>query len=64
MDKSEFKNRRERMGLSQAQLSEKLGMSVSTISKYEIGVNDVPKYFEYIFESLEHRHIENMQKPV
>lgn len=64
MDKVEFKTRRERMGLSQPAFAEKLGMSSSTISKYETGLNEIPKYFQYIFDSLEREHIKEIQTPV
>jgi transcriptional regulator with XRE-family HTH domain len=64
MTKDEFKQRRERLGMTQSQLAETLEMSISTISKYEIGVNEVPKHFEFIFESLERKQIENLQKPI
>ena len=64
MDKIEFKTRRERIGMSQAQLADKLGMSISTISKYETGLNEVPKHFRYIFDSIEREHIKEIQSPV
>jgi transcriptional regulator with XRE-family HTH domain len=64
MTKDEFKQRRERLGMTQSQLAETLEMSVSTISKYEIGVNEVPKHFEFIFESLERKQIENLKRPI
>lgn len=64
MTKDEFKQRRERIGMTQAQLAEILEMSVSTISKYEIGINEVPKYFEFVFEALEARQIKKLQSPV
>ena len=51
------------MGLTQAKLAEVLGMSLSIISKYETGVNEIPKSFEFIFESLEARHIKEIQMP-
>ena len=64
MTKDVFKQRRERLGLTQAQLAETLGMSISTISKYEIGVNEIPKFFDFIFQALEKKQIENLQKPI
>lgn len=61
MEKDEFKKRRERLGMTQNELAETLGMSVSAISKYEMGKNDVPQYFEFIFEALEARKIKELQ---
>lgn len=64
MTKDEFKQRRERIGMTQARLADTLEMSVSAISKYEIGVNEVPKYFELVFEALDARQIKKLQSPV
>ncbi len=64
MTKDEFKQRRERIGMTQGHLADLLEMSTSTISKYEIGVNEVPKYFEFIFEALEARQIKKLQAPI
>lgn len=61
MEKDDFKKRRERLGMTQSELAETLGMSVSAISKYEMGKNEVPLYFEFIFESLEARKIKELQ---
>lgn len=61
MTNEEFKQRRERIGLTQGKLAETLGMSVSTISKYEMGLNEIPTYFEFIFEALDARHVKQFQ---
>ena len=64
MTKEQFKDRRERIGLTQAKLAETLKMSVSIISKYETGASEVPFYFELIFEALEARQIKKLQSPI
>lgn len=64
MTKEEFKQRRDRIGMTQGQLADELGLSSSTVSKYEMGLNEVPKYFELIFEALDVRQIKKLQSSI
>ena len=64
MEKQELKKRRERLGLTQAQFAEILGVASNTVSRYETGLLEIPKYFELIFEALEVRQIEKLKQPI
>ncbi|HEY8560203.1 MAG TPA: helix-turn-helix domain-containing protein [Pyrinomonadaceae bacterium] len=64
MTKAEFKERRERLGMTQAKFADTLKVSLSIISKYETGASDIPHYFELIFEALEARQIKKLQSPI
>lgn len=64
MEKSEFKARRERLGLTQSDLAKILGFASNTVSGYETGRLEVPAFMELVFEALEARQIKNLQSPV
>lgn len=64
MEKDELKKRRERLGLTQADLANILGFASNTVSGYETGRLEVPKYMDLIFEALEVRQIKQLQNPV
>jgi transcriptional regulator with XRE-family HTH domain len=64
MTKEEFKERRGRIGMTQAELADTLKVSLSIISKYETGASEIPSYFELIFEALEARQIKKLQMPI
>lgn len=63
MEKDEFKQRRERLGLTQVELANLLGYASNTVSRYETGTLDIPKYMELVLEALEHRQIEKLKQP-
>ena len=61
MNKEELKKRRERLGFSQSQLADALGFASNTISGYETGRMEIPKYMDLVLESLENRKIKELQ---
>ena len=64
MDKDELKKRRERLGLTQVEFAEALGVTSTTVSRYETGLVDIPKHMVLTLEALEARQIEKLKKPV
>lgn len=64
MERNELKQRRERLGLTQVQLAETLGYASNTVSRYETGTLEIPKYMELVLEALEVRQIEKLKKPI
>lgn len=64
MDNSELKLRRERLGLTQGELAEILGVAGNTIWRYEKGSTEIPKHMEFTLESLERRQIENLKQQI
>ncbi len=64
MDKNELKKRRERLGLTQTEFAETIGLTATSISRYETGLTAIPKSMGLILEALEKRHIEDLQKPI
>jgi transcriptional regulator with XRE-family HTH domain len=64
MDKDELKQRRERLGLTQAAFGEILGNAANTVSRYETGSMEIPKYMDLILEALEARQIKKLQKQI
>lgn len=57
-----MKKRRERLGITQAGLAEVLGFAANTVSGYETGRMEIPKYMDLILEALEIRKIKELQK--
>lgn len=64
MDKNELKQRRERLGLTQGELAGELGYASNTISRYETGTLEIPKYMNLVIDALEKRQIENLKQPI
>lgn len=56
--------RRERLGLTQVEFAEALGVTSTTVSRYETGLVDIPKHMALTLEALEARQIEKLKKPV
>lgn len=61
MDKETLKKRRERLGLTQSELAEILGFASNTVSGYETGRLEIPKYLDLVLEALEARKIKELQ---
>ncbi len=61
MKSDELKKRRERLGLTQATLAEKIGVVPNTISRYETESLDIPIYMDLVLEALESRLVKNLQ---
>lgn len=61
MKGDDFKNRRERLGLSQAKLAELVDLSISAVSKWENDKMPIPRYMDFVFEALEARKIRELQ---
>lgn len=53
MDKTDLKNRRERLGLSQTEFGEIIGKTQNTVSRYESGSMPIPKWLSIVVEHLE-----------
>ena len=64
MNNDELKKRRERLGLTQAALAEKIGVVPNTISRYETGSLEIPVHMDLVLEALEKRQIENLKQPI
>ena len=47
---------REMLGLTQAELADKLGMERRTVMRYETGQNPVPKHVYLALKQLRHEH--------
>lgn len=52
MDKSAFRRKRKRLGLTQEQLAKRLELSRVTIARYETGVIPIPRILEMALELL------------
>lgn len=61
MNKEELKKRRERLGLTQSELAEILGFASNTVSGYETGRLEIPKFLDLVLEALEARKIKELQ---
>ncbi len=64
MEANELKQRRERLGLTQAEFAEILGVAENTVWRYEKGMVAVPKHMELTLEALEARQIIKLQSPI
>lgn len=64
MDNATLKKRRERLGLTQTELAEKIGIRSNTISGYETGRLEIPGYMDLTLEALEARKIKEMQSSI
>ncbi|MGI8882838.1 MAG: helix-turn-helix domain-containing protein [Pyrinomonadaceae bacterium] len=64
MNNDELKKRRERLGLTQAALAEKIGVVPNTVSRYETGSLEIPIHLDLVLEALEKRQIENLKQPI
>jgi DNA-binding XRE family transcriptional regulator len=62
MNSDELKKRRERLGLTQATLAEKIGVVPNTISRYETESLDIPIYMDLVLEALESRLVKSLQQ--
>lgn len=62
MDTKELKHRRERLGLTQKELAELLGITPNTIARYESGLLKIPKYMDLALEALERRQLEELKR--
>lgn len=61
MEKSDLKKRRERLGLTQGELAEILGFASNTVSGYETGRLEIPKFMDLVLEALEARRVRELQ---
>jgi transcriptional regulator with XRE-family HTH domain len=64
MESKELKQRRERLGMTQAELADILGVAENTVWRYEKGATSIPKHMTLTLEALEARHIEALKQPV
>ncbi|HEY8563574.1 MAG TPA: helix-turn-helix transcriptional regulator [Pyrinomonadaceae bacterium] len=65
MEKEELKRRRERLGLTQAEFAAAVGVTSTTVSRYETGQQSpIPKLIELALEALEARRIKELQSPI
>lgn len=61
MEKTELKKRRERLGFTQTAFAETVGIASNTVSRYETGLMEIPKYMEFVLEALEARRVRELQ---
>lgn len=61
MEKEDLKKRRERLGLTQTGLADILGFASNTVSGYETGRLEIPKYMDLVLEALEARRVKELQ---
>jgi transcriptional regulator with XRE-family HTH domain len=52
MDGEELKGEREKLGLTQVQLAEELGVNVTTISRWERNVRSIPAHLPLALKAL------------
>jgi transcriptional regulator with XRE-family HTH domain len=64
METNVLKQRRERLGMTQADLSKYLGVASNTVSRYETGSLPIPAHMDLVLEALEKRHIEYLKQPI
>lgn len=64
MEKEQLKLRRERLGLTQSGLAEVLGFASNTVSGYETGRLEIPKFMDLVLEALEARQIKKLQNQI
>jgi transcriptional regulator with XRE-family HTH domain len=64
MERNILKQRRERLGMTQADLAIHLGVASNTISRYETGSLQIPAHMDLVLEALEKRHIEELKQPI
>lgn len=64
MKKDELKKRRERLGLNQAALAELIGVTATTISRYETGLVPIPQGMALMLEALERRRVDELNQPI
>jgi transcriptional regulator with XRE-family HTH domain len=55
MKGTKLKEKRLKLGLTQGQLAELLGVQLNTVSRWEIGALAVPRVVDLAMEALEHR---------
>ncbi len=63
MERENLKERREQIGLTQTEFAEIIGVTSTTISRYETGLMKIPKYMDFVLEALEMRLIKKLQQP-
>jgi DNA-binding XRE family transcriptional regulator len=55
MNKDELKQFRERIGLNQGELSKALSVAGNTVSRWELGTREIPKFLPLALETIERR---------
>ncbi len=55
MNKDELKQFRERIGLNQGALSKALSVAGNTVSRWELGTREIPKFLPLALETIERR---------
>jgi len=56
MTPAQFRAIRERLGLSQAQLADRLGVAMNSVSRWEIGEREIHPMTAKLITFLEHEH--------
>ncbi len=64
MEKDSLKQRRERLGLTQVDFAKVVGITATSVSRYETGAIKIPKYMDLVLEALEARHIKELQSSI
>lgn len=55
MDKNELKKFRERIGMNQGELAKALSVAGNTVSRWELGEREIPKFLPLALETIERR---------
>lgn len=64
MNKEELKKRREALGLTQSELAGIIGVVSNSVSGYETGRQEIPKYMGLVLEALEARKIKELKAQI
>jgi DNA-binding transcriptional regulator YiaG len=59
---TELQTRRRHLGLTQAKLAELMGVTVTTVARWEQGAREIPKMAELLFERIERDHARPQKK--
>lgn len=64
MEKDKLKERRENLGLKQTDFAKEIGVTATSVSRWETGLVDIPKWMDLVFEALEARQIKKLQSRI
>ena len=62
MEGKELKSKREKMGLTQTELADILGVKMNTVYRWESGILTVPKSIELAMETVERKSSEEQKQ--
>ncbi|HEX8195315.1 MAG TPA: helix-turn-helix domain-containing protein [Pyrinomonadaceae bacterium] len=62
MEGKELKSKREKLGLTQTELADILGVKMNTVYRWESGILTVPKSIELAMETVERKSSEEQKQ--